>query len=54
MKKRIAIIGSGIAGMGSAWYLKDQYDLTVYEKNTYAGGHTNTVYVNESLSLIHI
>ncbi|QXD23608.1 FAD-dependent oxidoreductase [Opitutia bacterium ISCC 51] len=54
MKKRIAIIGSGIAGMGSAWYLKDQYDLTVYEKNTYAGGHTNTVYVNESSSRVPV
>ena len=47
MKKRVAIIGSGIAGMGSAWYLRDDYDLKLYEKNNYAGGHTNTVYLEE-------
>ena len=32
MKKRVAIIGSGIAGMGSAWYLKGEYNLKLYEK----------------------
>ena len=48
MNKRVAIIGSGIAGMGSAWYLRDRFDLTLYEKSDYAGGHTNTVYINES------
>lgn len=40
---RIAIIGSGIAGLGAAWLLHKQHDVTVYEKNAYAGGHTNTV-----------
>jgi uncharacterized protein len=47
MKKRVAIIGSGIAGMGSAWYLKDEYDITLYEKLSNPGGHTNTVYIDE-------
>ena len=54
MKKWIAIIGSGIAGMGSAWYLKNQYDLTLYEKNNYAGGHTNTVYINDNTSRVPV
>jgi len=54
MKKRVAIIGSGIAGMGSAWYLNGEYDLKLYEKNNYAGGHTNTVYINEASSRIPI
>ena len=41
--KRLAIIGSGIAGMGPAFYLKDDYEITIFEKNEYVGGHTNTI-----------
>lgn len=42
--KRIAIIGSGIAGTSSAYYLnKLGYDITVFEAGDYFGGHTNTV-----------
>jgi len=43
----IAIIGTGIAGMGCAHLLQHRYDLTVFEKNTYIGGHTNTISVEE-------
>jgi predicted NAD/FAD-binding protein len=41
--KSIAIIGTGIAGMSAAYFLKDKYDITFYEKADYVGGHTNTV-----------
>lgn len=44
----LAIIGTGIAGMGAAYFLNDSYDITVFEKNDYAGGHTNTVTVDEN------
>ncbi len=47
MKKKLAIIGTGIAGLGCAYFLHPHYDLTLYEKNDYAGGHTNTVVVEE-------
>lgn len=43
----IAIIGTGISGMGCAHYLQRSYQLDVYEQNSYVGGHTNTVYVKE-------
>lgn len=46
--EKLAIIGTGIAGMGAAYFLKDRYDLTIFEKNNYVGGHTNTVTVNEA------
>lgn len=46
-KKKIAIIGTGIAGMGAAAKLYRDFDLTLYEKNNYVGGHTNTVFVSE-------
>jgi len=40
---KIAIIGTGIAGMGSAHFLHRDADLTLFEQNGYTGGHTNTV-----------
>lgn len=42
MKKRIAVVGSGIAGLTCAWLLRDKYDITLYEENDYLGGHTQT------------
>lgn len=39
---RIAIIGSGISGLYAAWKLGGEHDVTVFEANDYAGGHTNT------------
>jgi predicted NAD/FAD-binding protein len=42
--KKIAIIGTGIAGMSAAWLLNHHgHDVTLFEKNDYIGGHTNTV-----------
>jgi len=43
----LAIIGTGIAGMGCGHLLQHKYDLTFFEKNNYIGGHTNTVAVDE-------
>lgn len=40
---RIAVIGSGIAGLGSALLLSKQHHVTIYERNAYVGGHSNTV-----------
>ena len=39
----LAIIGTGIAGLGCAHFLHRHFDLTLFEQNDYAGGHTNTV-----------
>lgn len=47
MKQRVAIIGTGIAGMACARALCAQFDLKVFEKNNYFGGHTNTITVDE-------
>ena len=40
---RIAIIGTGIAGMVAAYLLSDEHELVVYEAEDYVGGHTNTL-----------
>lgn len=45
--KKIAVVGSGIAGMASAWLLNQSYDVTLIDKNDYIGGHTNTVTVDD-------
>lgn len=44
---RLAIIGSGVAGLGCAHFLHSRYDVTLFEQNDYPGGHTNTVTVDE-------
>lgn len=44
---RLAIIGSGIAGMGCAHFLHRHFDLTVFEQNDYIGGHAHTVITEE-------
>lgn len=41
----VAVIGSGIAGLAAAWLLSKQYRVTLYEKESRLGGHTNTVRV---------
>ncbi len=41
-KLKIAVIGSGISGLSTAWYLAKKYDVDIYEKNNYFGGHSNT------------
>ncbi|MCD9511603.1 NAD(P)/FAD-dependent oxidoreductase [Photobacterium phosphoreum] len=40
---KIAIIGSGISGLTTAWYLRHKHNITLFEANDYAGGHTATV-----------
>jgi predicted NAD/FAD-binding protein len=40
---KLAIIGTGIAGLGCAHFLHRHFDLTLFEQNDYAGGHTHTV-----------
>jgi predicted NAD/FAD-binding protein len=41
--RRIAVVGSGIAGLSAAWLLADQYRVTLFEAGDYFGGHSNTV-----------
>lgn len=42
----IAVVGTGIAGLSAAWLLGKQHRVTVYEQNTYAGGHSNTAEIS--------
>ena len=51
---KIAIIGSGISGLTAAHMLHKQHDVTVFEKNNYIGGHSNTIDVDEGDRIIPI
>ena len=44
----LAIIGTGIAGMGCGHLLHKKYALSFFEQNDYVGGHTNTITINEN------
>ena len=41
--KKIAIIGSGISGLYAAYLLHKDYEITLFEKENYLGGHTRTL-----------
>src|ERR1700757_1280363 len=42
---KIAVIGSGISGLGAAYFLARKHEVVLYEREARAGGHTNTVMV---------
>jgi Predicted NAD/FAD-binding protein len=41
----VAIIGSGIAGMGCAHFLHRDFDIRVFEREPRVGGHSHTVHL---------
>jgi predicted NAD/FAD-binding protein len=45
-RKNIAIIGTGISGLGAAYLLHPHHAITVYEKGGYVGGHSRTMEVS--------
>ncbi len=42
-KLNLAIIGSGISGLTSAMLLSKKHNITLYESNSYLGGHALTI-----------
>ena len=44
--RKVAVVGSGIAGLSAAWHLGRQSHsaaVTLFEAQDYYGGHTHTV-----------
>jgi uncharacterized protein len=52
--KKIAIVGTGISGLGAASLLHPYHDVTLYEKNDYIGGHSRTVEVKTGDGVIPV
>lgn len=42
-RQSIAVIGSGISGLGAAWLLSQRHEVTLLEADGRTGGHSNTV-----------
>jgi len=49
---RLAIIGTGIAGLGCAHFLQRHHTITLFEQNSHVGGHTHTVDVREPIPVV--
>jgi len=45
--KQLIIIGSGISGLASAYFLRKKFKIKIFEKNDYLGGHTHTHYLKD-------
>jgi uncharacterized protein len=45
IRKRIAIVGAGISGLGCAYALRQhpEFEITLYEGGDHIGGHSNTI-----------
>ncbi len=44
---KIAVIGAGISGLGSAYILSSKYEVDLYEKDNRLGGHARTTKVQD-------
>lgn len=52
--KKIAIVGTGISGLGAAYALRNTADITVFEARHRTGGHAHTVSIDYDGSLIDV
>ena len=46
-KLNIAVVGAGVAGITAAQMLHEKHNVTLFERNDYLGGHTNTIILDD-------
>jgi len=49
--EKIAIVGSGISGLASAYLWSQEHDVTLFEKNKKFGGHTDTTTLTDGQTI---
>ena len=42
-RQTLAVVGAGVAGVTAAYLLDSLFDVTLFDRNDYIGGHTNTI-----------
>ena len=40
---KIAVVGSGISGLSSAYYLSKNHHVDLFEREDHFGGHSHTI-----------
>ena len=51
---KIAVIGSGISGLSSAYFLSKKYKVDLYEKEDHFGGHSFTYDIKEGDKIVSV
>ena len=51
---KIAVIGSGISGLSSAYYLSKNYKVDLFEKDDHFGGHSYTYEIKERDKIVPV
>ena len=51
---KIAVIGSGISGLSSAYYLSKKYEVDLFEQDDHFGGHSYTYDIKENNKTIPV
>ena len=51
---KIAVIGSGISGLSSAYFLSKKYKVDLYEKDNHFGGHSYTYEIEEDNKIVSV
>lgn len=52
-KRKVAVVGGGIAGLSAMWRLSEKYDVTLLEKEIEVGGHAQSVAVETPGGIIY-
>ena len=51
---KIAVIGSGISGLSSAYYLSKKYKVDLFEQDDHFGGHSYTYDIKDKDKIISV
>ena len=51
---KVAVIGSGISGLSSAYFLSKKYKVDLYEKDNHFGGHSFTYDIKEENKIVPV